>query len=88
MANFTDLGGCFYLVRTQAGLNSALKDYMPEYKQNGVKVEGAPTSYPSVIHLANLFVGYHLIQVNAIHFNKMKDAMDKSDAEHLAELKL
>jgi len=67
--NMTVLGNNFYLVRTQAGLNKALKSYDPDSTQTF----GAVRSYPAVVALSTGYNGGNFTQISAMHVSKMID---------------
>lgn len=67
--NYTYVGNRFYIVRTQAGFNQAIKHYLGE--KNEYTVQGYPTSYPSLITFNMGYRGYFYLEVNSIHLNKL-----------------
>lgn len=74
--NFTPLGDGFYLVRTQAGFEQALKHRFEN--TSGADVEGFPKSYPSIVSINWAYRFYHYINVNTIHVNALKNAIKEA----------
>ena len=58
-SNFTFLGKSFYLVRTQAGFNQALKHFANEQELN--RYSPFPKVYPSIVLMKMEYEGYHSI---------------------------
>lgn len=78
--NFTALQNGFYIVRTQAGFNQAVKDFSSQEIADAIKrLRGFPQSYPSFIALSYEYYGYHYIQCRAIHLRKLEAAIEQSD---------
>jgi len=69
--NFTYLTNGFYIVRTQAGFRQALKHYAPSLANENPS--NWPSTFPSIVALSTGYAGYHFINVNVMHVNKMKD---------------
>lgn len=72
--NFKHLLGSFYVVRTQAGLEQAIKDWLGE-SRDGMEVTVFPKSYPSVICLSIGYNGSQFIRASAIHVNALREAI-------------
>ncbi len=62
--------GC-YVVRTQAGLEQAIKHWLGGEKPDG-ELLSFPRSYPSVVCLSTM---PHGVYVNAVHINTMREAI-------------
>jgi hypothetical protein len=74
--NFKNLGGGFYLVRTQAGLVQAIKEYRGDEYDSNHTVFGYPKTYPSVITIDTKYNrGDHAIVVQSIHVNNLLKAI-------------
>lgn len=59
--NMVNVGSGLYIVRTQAGFRRSLKHFCGEVPS---RLEGYPTSYPSMVHLSDGYAGYVYIRAN------------------------
>jgi hypothetical protein len=62
--NLRHVGGPFYVVRTQAGFRRALKQFFGRVPE---RLEGHPTSYPSLICLSTGYSGYMFARADCMH---------------------
>lgn len=72
--NMVHIGGAFYLVRTQAGLKKAIKDYFDE-EDAKMEVYGYPKQYPAIIGLNTGYQGYRYIAIVQAHVNDLKKVL-------------
>ncbi|QXN70586.1 hypothetical protein AGENTSMITH_182 [Bacillus phage vB_BspM_AgentSmith] len=82
--NFKHVSGDIYIVRTQAGLKNALKQYVNQHNTEDLRearyyLVGYPKSYPSVVSFSTEYQGYHYVKVNCVHVNKLTKAITESE---------
>lgn len=77
MHNMKYLGGSYYLVRTQAGFNQALKDYDPDKELYRESPHGFdwPKEYPSVVHISSVYHGSDYLVVNVWRLNDYRNML-------------
>lgn len=78
--NVIEIGGGFYIVRTQAGFRQLAKKYDvysdDEWTSLSDVLRGFPASYPAVVSMSNGYEGCITVQVNSVHVNTMKEALE------------
>ena len=71
--NLTEIGGGFYIVRTQAGFKKLIKQRSDDYTK---EIDCYPTKYPVLVCVTEGYEGYWYHQVRAIHLNDLKKALE------------
>lgn len=74
-SNWSHIGGCFYVIRTQAGIKHAVRHFLGE-RQHTTQTYGRPDAYPAVVALSYGYCGSTYVRLEAMHVNKMKEAID------------
>lgn len=65
--NMKHVSGGYYIVRTQAGFRSALKDYVSGTDISWRNLDSYPRRYPSIVHLSTGYRGYLYVEVDCIY---------------------
>lgn len=68
--NYRWIGKQTAIVRTQAGLMSAINEIWQD-RTDDCDVYGFPLEYPAVVTITIAYAGYHYVQCHSIHVNKM-----------------
>jgi hypothetical protein len=75
--NYKYLQNSVYLVRTQAGLKQAIKDWMGgsscDYSQEDQEHIGSRFTYPAIVDISTGYRGCTFIRCNWVHVNVMKE---------------
>lgn len=73
------VGHGFYIVRTHAGYKQALSHWRYADVTRDMEIRGIPTRFPAMIHFSFGYAGYSFVNVSAVHIDKVKDAITKSE---------
>lgn len=82
--NFKYVSDSVYIVRTQAGFESAVKHYAidrgySDFREIFDYLEGYPKSYPSLVSFATEYAGYHYVRARCVHINTLTKAIEESE---------
>lgn len=72
-----------YIVRSQRGLNKAVRDFWCEADDSSADarqlLEEYPARYPCLIVLSLGYCGYHFIHCESLHLNELKTLLKSDD---------
>lgn len=73
------LGHGFYIVKTYNGYKQALSHWRGDQVLRDMEIRGVPSRFPAMIHFSFGYAGYSYVNVSAVHVDRVKDAITKSE---------